>query len=128
MQQEIAVARLADQFLERYGLDFENELPLAEIQSRWKAIAGPLAVHSYPARFQSGVLVIHTEHTAYMQELQLLQSEFIDRIQKQLGLHVKKIQLKRKRIERQDPRQKKPKTAYLSDEELETLKSILEKI
>ena len=126
----MGVAKLAEELLGRLGTELKGQIPLSAIQHNWAEIAGPLARHSFPARFENGSLTIYAEHTAFLQELQILQNELKQRIQNKLNIRVHKIRTQKRRIvqKKNTNISNEPQTGDLNESEIEILKQIYEQI
>jgi predicted nucleic acid-binding Zn ribbon protein len=78
---------LGDQ-LDRMMVDrgWEVDVAVGSVMGRWPAIVGPeVAQHCTPVTFEFGVLTVRADSTAWMVQLQLLESAVMGRLEGEVG-------------------------------------------
>ena len=78
---------LGDQ-LDRMMVDrgWEVDVAVGSVMGRWPAIVGPeVAQHCTPVTFEFGVLTVRADSTAWMVQLQLLESSVMGRLEGEVG-------------------------------------------
>lgn len=65
---------------------WEVDVAVGSVMGRWPAIVGPeVAQHCTPVTFESGVLTVRADSTAWMVQLQLLESAVMGRLEGEVG-------------------------------------------
>jgi predicted nucleic acid-binding Zn ribbon protein len=60
--------------------------PLSEVQLIWPEIVGPMAAqNARPRAFEGKILVVHATSSSWIQELQFLKGEILQRISEKIG-------------------------------------------
>ena len=63
------------------GLRRDGDTPMLALFQRWEALVGPdIAANARPVGFKGPLLLVHVASSVWMQQLQFLKAELIDRI------------------------------------------------
>lgn len=111
------------------GKPLEKRLGEMEIWRVWDQVAGKqIAAKARPSRFQDGVLTVVVVSAPWMQQLNFMKRDIVERLNEKLGKPcVREIYLKAGRLssaERPEPREK-PRKRELSEAEKERIAAVV---
>ena len=77
------VSQILSGTIKQQGL--ERDYFQYKVFSLWNEVVGPaIAKHAQPTRFSKGVLSVRVEHSTWMQELQFMKQEIMDRMNREM--------------------------------------------
>ena len=94
MAYPLPVATLLRDMLKKYGL--EPQIRFYQLIDHWEKLVGPqIAMHTLPAQLKFRKLTLHVDSSAWMNQLNYLKEELMEKINRELGQDwVKEVYLK----------------------------------